>query len=196
LTGTGALTHRIGKVHEVGLFTLKRQPDGTLKRESTPLVKQFKEAVAASEQRVGALEKLGVPVPGIDEQLPPLEYVGQPLDSDLAVARPVAKPQAASGNGNGHGTKTASRLADAAPGLGSEPSVTIESAKSSIETKPPINTASSSSPTCAGASCGSARSSSSRASPRSTRSSSSKSPSSTSPKAPSRASTITGSCPT
>ncbi len=27
----GALTHRIGKVHEVGLFTLKRQPDGVLK---------------------------------------------------------------------------------------------------------------------------------------------------------------------
>ena len=26
----GALTHRIGKVHEVGLFNLKRQADGTL----------------------------------------------------------------------------------------------------------------------------------------------------------------------
>ena len=28
----GALTHRIGKIHEVGLFNLKRQPDGTLAR--------------------------------------------------------------------------------------------------------------------------------------------------------------------
>jgi len=27
----GAMTHRIGKIHEVGLFNLQRQPDGTLR---------------------------------------------------------------------------------------------------------------------------------------------------------------------
>src|SRR5207249_4625235 len=79
----GALTHRIGKVHEVGLFTLKRPADGTLARQATPLVKQFRDAVAAGEERIGKLETLAVPTRPIDEELPPIEYVGTTLDSDL-----------------------------------------------------------------------------------------------------------------
>src|SRR5205085_2692921 len=37
----GALTHRVGKIHEVGLINLKRQADGTLARGPTPLVQMF-----------------------------------------------------------------------------------------------------------------------------------------------------------
>jgi len=119
--GDGALTHRIGKVHEVGLFTLRRQADGTLARQATPLVKQFKDAVLAGEERVGKLENLAIPSRSEDEELPPIEYVGQPLESDLAITRPSAKS-----NGNGHATKAKSRIADAAPGLASEPELTRE----------------------------------------------------------------------
>ena len=36
----GAMTHRIGKIHQVGLFKLNRQPDGTLQRARTPLVER------------------------------------------------------------------------------------------------------------------------------------------------------------
>ena len=54
----GAMTHRIGKIHEVGLFNLHRQADGTLKRSSTPLIKMFKQAVAEGEERIGRLEKV------------------------------------------------------------------------------------------------------------------------------------------
>jgi beta-glucosidase/6-phospho-beta-glucosidase/beta-galactosidase/glycosyltransferase involved in cell wall biosynthesis len=54
----GAMTHRIGKIHEVGLFNLHRQPDGTLKRNSTPLIKMFKAAMEAGESRIGKLEKI------------------------------------------------------------------------------------------------------------------------------------------
>ncbi len=51
----GAMTHRIGKIHQVGLFSLHRQPDGALQRRATPLVQQFKDAAAAGEARIGKL---------------------------------------------------------------------------------------------------------------------------------------------
>src|SRR5947207_5186874 len=97
----GALTHRIGKVHEVGLFTLSRQPDGTLKRVATPLVKQFREVIASGETRVGKLEQVALPVEDEDEQLPPLEYAGTSEKIDMVSLE--AKPVAAKSNGNGNG---------------------------------------------------------------------------------------------
>jgi hypothetical protein len=54
----GAMTHRIGKIHEVGLFNLHRQPDGVLKRSATPLIKMFKAAMESGEKRIGKLEKI------------------------------------------------------------------------------------------------------------------------------------------
>src|SRR3954452_10299016 len=85
----GALTHRIGKIHQVGLFTLSRQADGTLKRVATPLVEQFKQVDAAGEERVGKLENLSLPVESEDEQLPPLEYVGSVEKLDLGITAPA-----------------------------------------------------------------------------------------------------------
>src|SRR5205823_12214211 len=75
----GALTHRIGKVHEVGLFNLKRQPDGTLARLATPLVKLFKQYVANGEESVGRLEFISYPSgEAEEEQLPPIGEWIQP----------------------------------------------------------------------------------------------------------------------
>src|SRR5690606_23259812 len=39
----GALTHRIGKLHQVGLYRLVREPDGTLRRVRTALATRFAE---------------------------------------------------------------------------------------------------------------------------------------------------------
>src|SRR5947207_9458597 len=110
----GALTHRIGKVHEVGLFTLSRQPDGTLKRVATPLVKQFREVIASGETRVGKLEQVALPVEDEDEQLPPLEYAGtsEKIDKVSLEAKPVAAKS--NGNGNGHAkAQAAPRITEA-----------------------------------------------------------------------------------
>src|SRR5439155_8939863 len=111
----GALTHRIGKVHEVGLFTLKRQADGSLKRVATPLVKQFREVVQTGESRVGKLENVVLPVESEDEQLPPLEYAGSSEKIDMVSLE--AKPLTAKSNGNGNGHAkplAASRISDVA----------------------------------------------------------------------------------
>ena len=39
----GAMTHRVGKLHEVGLYKLVRQADGALRRTETPLLAKFRD---------------------------------------------------------------------------------------------------------------------------------------------------------
>ena len=53
----GAMTHRIGKIHEVGLFGLHReQPDGTLKRTLHAADQQFRDwQCRLGDERVGPL---------------------------------------------------------------------------------------------------------------------------------------------
>jgi len=109
----GALTHRIGKIHQVGLYNLCRQKDGTLSRSATPLVKQFKEAMAAGEKRVGTLERLAIPAQIDDEQLPPLgewdtltRFEARPLNEAVQV-QSAAIGGVAPRNGNGAGPKSA-----------------------------------------------------------------------------------------
>jgi beta-glucosidase/6-phospho-beta-glucosidase/beta-galactosidase len=133
----GALTHRIGKVHEVGLFNLKRQPDGTLARRSTPLVNLFKQLVSSGEEKVGKLEAINYPSPEAEsEQLPP---IGEWIQPTMQPAQPSAGAFVASaavltearqngngrGNGNGAGkSATLDRLtSDGLPGLAAEPVV-------------------------------------------------------------------------
>ena len=133
----GALTHRIGKIHQVGMFNLSRQKDGTLQRTPTPLIRQFKAAMAAGDERIGKLEKLAVPAHVDDEQLPPLgewdtltRFEVRPLNEAVevqtsAVSRPAEARSNGNGNGNGHAKpKVGGRLADPAPGLGAEPAAT------------------------------------------------------------------------
>jgi beta-glucosidase/6-phospho-beta-glucosidase/beta-galactosidase/glycosyltransferase involved in cell wall biosynthesis len=129
----GALTHRIGKIHQVGLFTLKRQQDGTLKRERTPLVEMFRKYAASGEEHVGKLERINYPsLEAETTQLPPIGQWVQPTlnlptaESPLGVGGNGASNRS-NGNGNSNGANSVAelalnkRLADPVPGLASEP---------------------------------------------------------------------------
>jgi beta-glucosidase/6-phospho-beta-glucosidase/beta-galactosidase len=116
----GALTHRVGKIHQVGLFTLTRQPDGTLARSATPLARQFARIAGGANERVGEMAPRVYPTKGLDEDQSPLiatgfEAPGSESGAADAVEVKVAVPPTArgarsngngNGNGNGHATKT------------------------------------------------------------------------------------------
>lgn len=110
----GALLHRVGKIHEVGLWNLKRGTDGTLTRQPTPLIQQFKEAVASGEGRVGALTTIATPSPeATEEQLPP---VGQWLQPIMTTQQDVMG--------------LAGTTADPAPGIAAEPAAASSAQRS------------------------------------------------------------------
>jgi beta-glucosidase/6-phospho-beta-glucosidase/beta-galactosidase/glycosyltransferase involved in cell wall biosynthesis len=127
----GAMTHRIGKIHGVGLYHLTRQPDGSLKRDVSPLVEQFARARSEGEKRIGRLETIAWPsFEAEDEQLPPIgEWIQPSMTADATVAREpgVATSSTVRGNGNGSALKTpaSDRVADPAPGLSAEPSTSL-----------------------------------------------------------------------
>jgi beta-glucosidase/6-phospho-beta-glucosidase/beta-galactosidase/glycosyltransferase involved in cell wall biosynthesis len=148
----GALTHRVGKIHEVGVFALRRQPDGTLARHPTPLVGQFAKMVAAGDEAVGPLGEIAIPA-GEDDQGPP---IGIELPQAAVAAAVAATPTLvelpgttakanghANGdtngnghaNGNGHGATVALRGADPAPGLSAEPAAAGMARGSAVEVK-------------------------------------------------------------
>lgn len=110
----GAMTHRVGKLHEVGLFKLVRQGTGELRRVETPLLAKFREFARAGEERVGTLDFVTQPVESADEQLPPLLST-KPAQPGITITA------LHSGNGNG---KPAALLSDPAPGLAAEPAMT------------------------------------------------------------------------
>lgn len=119
----GALTHRVGKIHEVGLFNLRRQADGTLARHATPLVKQFAEVVRGGDEKVGRMERVAYPATVEDQGSPiGIEY---PVTAQAAPASPTLVELPANGNGksngNGHGQTATLHGVDPAPGLGAEP---------------------------------------------------------------------------
>jgi len=64
----GALLHHIGKIHDVGLYNLKRQKDGLLKRVRAPLAEMFSEMIKSSDQLVGELAEISAPAIERDEQ--------------------------------------------------------------------------------------------------------------------------------
>ena len=197
----GALTHRIGKVHEVGLFNLQRQPDGTLAAHRHAAGEAFHSATSPPAKRRSASSR-----DQLSRRSKPKTSSSRRSASGSSRRSPPARgcscvvEQTRDGNGQRQRKRQRQRqgtvderLAATASRTRAEPS--IESAgrrrqdrNLAIQQSTPTATASSSSATCAGASSGSARSSSSRASPGSTRSSSSKSRSSTCRRAPSRAS--------
>lgn len=51
----GALTHRVGKFHRVGLYKLVRQQDGHLARVKTPVATAFRELAMGGDEAVGEL---------------------------------------------------------------------------------------------------------------------------------------------
>jgi beta-glucosidase/6-phospho-beta-glucosidase/beta-galactosidase len=121
----GALTHRIGKIHQVGLFNLKRRTDGTLARETSPLVKHLRAAITAGDERVSSLTRISYPSNADEEQLPP---VGEWNTPTLMESRPLSEAgqngnghSNGNGNGNGHSASTtANRLSDPVAGVGGE----------------------------------------------------------------------------
>jgi hypothetical protein len=70
----GALTHRIGKLHQVGLFKLVRDAAGTLRRVRTPLVTAYAELAQRGDEAVGAFDATNAVIPASPEpeQRPPL----------------------------------------------------------------------------------------------------------------------------
>ena len=110
----GAMTHRVGKLHEVGLYKLVRQADGALRRTETPLLARFRQYAAAGDEPVGRLEFVAQPVESADEQLPAL------LTTESAGPVQAFSPQT-NGHANSNGV---AKLADPAPGIAAEPSMT------------------------------------------------------------------------
>jgi len=106
----GALTHRIGKIHEVGLYNLKRQADGTLARHKTPLIKVFTQYAENGDEAVGKLESIEYPsIEANDEQLPPIgEWIQPTLVPEQRVERNLPH---SNGDGNGNGKAVQRELA-------------------------------------------------------------------------------------
>ncbi len=102
----GALTHRVGKIHEVGLYNIKRDKDGTMNRVASPLVALFKELSAGGDEKVGKIDTIDYPsLEAEEEQLPPIgEWI-----------QPQVAPQQSAGV---QGLKV-----DPAPGTAAEPAV-------------------------------------------------------------------------
>jgi beta-glucosidase/6-phospho-beta-glucosidase/beta-galactosidase/glycosyltransferase involved in cell wall biosynthesis len=133
----GAMTHRIGKIHEVGLFNLQRQPDGTLRRTSTPLIRLFKQAQAAGEERIGKLERV-VRSAGVEDSQTPLS-TSESWDELEGTTPAVARSNGNGSNGNGNGKRSGAveaalnRLTEPAAGAASE----VTAGQSRIATQSP-----------------------------------------------------------
>lgn len=134
----GALTHRIGKIHEVGLFNLKRKPqDGTLERHATPLVKLFKQFADSGEESVGKLERISYPsFEANEEQLPP---IGEWIQPTVVTESKSGNGHKSNGNGNGSASVAQApikgRIADPAPGAAVEPELAEEQTISTSDDK-------------------------------------------------------------
>jgi beta-glucosidase/6-phospho-beta-glucosidase/beta-galactosidase/glycosyltransferase involved in cell wall biosynthesis len=113
----GAMTHRIGKIHEVGMFNLQRQTDGSLRRVATPLVQQFRAAMEAGEKRIGRLENIAHPAISQETQI--LLSTTESWE-EWESGTPSSHRGNGHGNGNGNG-----KVKSAVPGVASEPTAGI-----------------------------------------------------------------------
>ncbi|MBV8102744.1 MAG: family 1 glycosylhydrolase [Verrucomicrobia bacterium] len=51
----GAMRHQTGHIHPVGIYALRREADGTLRREATELTKAYRQLVAGADESSGPL---------------------------------------------------------------------------------------------------------------------------------------------
>jgi beta-glucosidase/6-phospho-beta-glucosidase/beta-galactosidase len=126
----GALTHRVGKIHEVGLFNLKRESDGTLTRHASPLAAQYAQLAAAGDEAAGAMAPISMPA-GEEDQGPPIGVEYSTHTPTTVVELPAAPAKSADGNGhaNGNGHTQRLRIPEPAPGLGGEMAALITPAE-------------------------------------------------------------------
>jgi glycosyltransferase involved in cell wall biosynthesis len=87
----GALTHHIGKIHDVGLYNLKRDASGDLTRHASRLVEQYKAIIKGGDHAVGVLEEIVLPGDDgdVDDDFLPAARNGKPPAA--AVALPESK---------------------------------------------------------------------------------------------------------
>jgi beta-glucosidase/6-phospho-beta-glucosidase/beta-galactosidase len=114
----GALTHRVGKIHDVGIYNLKRQADGTLLRHATPLVDQLARLVAGGDRFVGTVESIVLPAEEQDQGNPIGVETARNVETTAKSNRVEIPEQKSNGK---HVLTAALEKADAAPGLGGEP---------------------------------------------------------------------------
>lgn len=126
----GALTHRVGKIHEVGLYHLTREKNNRLVRRLTPLARNYAAALQAGDKRVGRLEFVAQPVESADEQLPPLQTTIPDIVSEFST-----NGQAHNKNGQAAvADRVATRSQDPVPGLGTQAEVGLSPANESATT--------------------------------------------------------------
>jgi beta-glucosidase/6-phospho-beta-glucosidase/beta-galactosidase/glycosyltransferase involved in cell wall biosynthesis len=104
----GAMTHRVGKVHEVGLYKLVRQRDGKLGRLETQLLDRFRQYANSGNRQVGELPFLAEPLRRSDEES------GMPLLCGVESCR--------------FGLSGKTPTADPAPGLAAESAISTSTA--------------------------------------------------------------------
>lgn len=127
----GALTHRVGKIHEVGIFNLRRSADGTLERHATTLVDQYAALARAGNQAAGELEFISIPADESDQGPPIGIESADPVAVNL-VEIEEKKPS----NGNGHGRAIlALETTETAPGISSASSINTLLDAASVQPK-------------------------------------------------------------
>jgi beta-glucosidase/6-phospho-beta-glucosidase/beta-galactosidase len=103
----GALTHRIGKIHDVGLYNLKRDADDRLTRHATPLVEQFSRIIQ-SGGAAGTMTHVMTPAdeadqgPAIGTEFFEPHVPARPPNSRPSIRVENDATAAATTNGNGH----------------------------------------------------------------------------------------------
>jgi beta-glucosidase/6-phospho-beta-glucosidase/beta-galactosidase/glycosyltransferase involved in cell wall biosynthesis len=120
LDWAGALTNRIGKIHNVGIYNLRREGGGCLVRHATPLVEKFAGYVKGGEEAVGPLTS--VVLPADEEEGLASSAAVAPLSGTLRGSRGTEAPvretnrliggdseTGVDGNGEGTGAATAAR---------------------------------------------------------------------------------------
>jgi beta-glucosidase/6-phospho-beta-glucosidase/beta-galactosidase/glycosyltransferase involved in cell wall biosynthesis len=91
----GALRHRVGKIHRVGMYSLTRN-NGVLERKPTPLIKRYRKLAEQGDEAVGELAPIARPVDADDlPQLPALyPNPGDFFDAQRKKSGKVASPAA------------------------------------------------------------------------------------------------------
>ncbi len=91
----GALRHRVGKIHRVGMYSLTRN-NGVLERKPTPLIKRYRKLAEQGDEAVGELAPIAQPIEADDQpQLPALyPNPGEFFDAQRKKAGKVVSPGA------------------------------------------------------------------------------------------------------